>query len=664
MLKKELAIIVIVLFLVISVIPDVIGDTPSFRNTIYVDDDIDDIGWYTSLALDEESFPHISYYDYSNGDLKYAVWTDSSWLIETVDTDENVGRYTSIALDMDNNPHISYYDFTNENLKYAKKTDGAWYIEPVDTRGKVGLYTSITLDNNSYPHISYCDYSKKTLKYAHWTGGSWSKEVVDNSGDMCMYEYFGDYTSIALDSQGTPHISYCDFGNYDLKYAYLTNSGWVTEVVDEDGDVGAYSSLALDEDDNPHISYGFWMKGADLFNLKYAYKTDGVWNIQTVDKDGDVRKWTSLKLDSDEYPHISYHDYTEDALKYTFYDGEKWIKDTVESEGSTGCFSSLCLDSDNLPYISYYDWGNKALKYAYVVDDTWNVKIIEIDTNTDFLDQEQNYCCGYAYGVFEDEPVAQSFIPSYSVLTRVELMIVKRYDPNGFTVSIRDDLEGEDLTSVYLTADEIAEDMSWKNFDFSDIEVTPGQTYYIVCTSEGTEEYNMFWWYYGIYDSYPQGCGWIQTSGWKVLTASGFPDMDLGFKTFGLDTGIPSVPTIDGPTSGEIDVEYEYNFQAVDPSDEDIWYVIEWDETNSGIVGPCSSGETIQVSHKWTKKGNYVIRAKAMDIHGAESDWATLEVSMPKNKVINTHPLILQFFENHPRLSSLLKNLFELGLEG
>ena len=613
----------------------VIKNFPSSSCDSFPEDVIDDVGWYTSLVLDKNNFPHISYYDYTNGDLKYAYWTGSSWNIQSVDIWGNVGRYSSITLNKEGHPHISYYDYTNKDLKYAYWTGSYWSIKKVDGDGKVGLYTSIVLDSLGLPHISYCDYTKRALKYAYWDGSSWDKKTIDNSGTICMSEYFGDYTSIAIDSEDHVHISYCDNGNFDLKYAYQYDSTWRIEVVDSYGNVGQYSSIVLDDNDNPHIGFGYFSLNNSLkFDLKYAVKTNDNWNVEIIDSEGDIRKWISIKLDTENLPHISYYDYYEGSLKYTYNSGSDWVFDTVETEGSTGCFNSLCLDSSNNPSISYYDWGSKALKFALLQQNDWDIQIVEIDDNTDFLDQEQSYCCGWSDEIAEGRPIAQSFIPTYSVLTRAELIIVRRLKPGGITISIRENLDGGNLISTYFSSSEIAEDMSWKKIDFQDIKVNPNQTYYIVCESEDTEiQEDTYWWYFGINDPYPDGKAWIKDGKWKVLSISGFPNQDIGFKTFGLNTDIPSNPTIEGPSRGNVREEITYKFQSTDPDGDDISYCIDWGEGDLEYTNFYPSGNKISVNHTWNKISSYLIQVKAIDINGAESGWTTFEVSIPRYNI-------------------------------
>jgi outer membrane protein assembly factor BamB len=123
----------------------------------------------------------------------------------------------------------------------------------------------------------------------------------------------------------------------------------------------------------------------------------------------------------------------------------------------------------------------------------------------------------------------------------------------------------------------------------------------------------------------------------------------------------PNTPTIDGPTSGKVDTSCEYTFSAIDPDGNVVYFYIEWgDGTDSGWIGPYNSGEEITKSHKWSEQGNYTIKAKAKDVFDEESDWTTLEVSMPKNKgkiITIIQEIINWLLEKFPVLENII-NMF------
>ncbi|UCG69604.1 MAG: fibronectin type III domain-containing protein, partial [Thermoplasmata archaeon] len=317
------------------------------------------VGDFSSLAIDSNNNSHISYYDNSNGDLKYAKWAGNSWSTETVDSTNDVGKFTSIALDSNNHPHISYFNATSEDLKYAYWTGSVWNIQTVDDDGSVGGYTSIAVDINDHPHISYYEYSGTALKYAHWNGTSWNIETVDRPDRV------GEYSSIALDSNDYPHIGYYDLDNRKVKYAFWNGSSWKIQVVDNAP--GGHTSLALDSNDYPHICYlriqDLWLSVNSW--LKYASWNGTSWNIREVDSGNmdypfkdKVGMYSSIVIDANDDSHISYIDEVNNQLKYAKRNGSSWSKQVV---GGGGSWTSIALNSENYVRISYSYSG---LRYA------------------------------------------------------------------------------------------------------------------------------------------------------------------------------------------------------------------------------------------------------------------------------------------------------------
>ena len=73
---------------------------------------------YASLALDGSGRARIASYDATGGNLTYAGWSGSLWLIGTVDTGgtNDVGKYASLAVNSAGLMRIAYQDDTADDL--------------------------------------------------------------------------------------------------------------------------------------------------------------------------------------------------------------------------------------------------------------------------------------------------------------------------------------------------------------------------------------------------------------------------------------------------------------------------------------------------------------------------------------------------------------------
>jgi hypothetical protein len=324
--------------------------------TTYAIDRGNNVGLYPSMQIQTDSESdaitiHVTYYDAESTHLKYAkVKRGQVTAMWEMDYADNVGKYNALELNSKGQVHVSYYDKGNGDLKYIFY-DGVFLFKKnsIDSEGDVGLFTSIAVDESDKPHISYYDKTNGDLKYAVNNGTGWEVSVVDEGGDV------GKYSSMALDSTGTPHIAYYDETNGALKYASFDGSEWKIETVDSVRDVGRYCSLAIDTMDLPHIAY----YDDNFKKLKYAFLNGSRWNIKFVisklaDFFIDYGSYCSLKVDSQNNPHISYYNETFNQIEYTTLNGFFWEKEIPYTASFSGPYNCLVLDSLDNPYIAVF----------------------------------------------------------------------------------------------------------------------------------------------------------------------------------------------------------------------------------------------------------------------------------------------------------------------
>ena len=340
------------------------------------------VGLLSSLAQDAGGRLHMSY-AYSDGtdsNLKYATCaaqcsTAASWQTVIVQSSNQVGEFSSLAVDGTGRIHVAYADFTSGDTRYATcaancSTAASWQLASIDAV-RDGAYASLTVDGSSRVHVSYFDFTNGDLRYATCAtscanAASWQSATVDAPGTV------GRWTSLAVQS-GRIHISYYDQSSADLKYATcavdcLVTASWQRVTVDATGTVGEQNSLEVDASGTIHVSY--W--DASNRDLEYATCSSNCssaasWQRATVDDGVFTGETSALLLDGSGRLHISYFDRGAGSLRYATcavncVTPANWAFGTLDT-GFVGETSSLLLDASGRLRVSYWDNGNNRLKY-------------------------------------------------------------------------------------------------------------------------------------------------------------------------------------------------------------------------------------------------------------------------------------------------------------
>ena len=257
-------------------------------------DNTGDVGKFTTIAHDSQGYPHVTYYDETNDRYMIASYVgENGWQLESVsdlDCDSSNGilcswKHCAIAI-VDDIVHVVYtcrsvYDNTSSTcyddttdynelrdaylLYKTKPVGGEWAFPQVVRKGE-GTYSGSEYNGSweafGYPSILVSESridvvyfdgenNRESLWHAYKIGGgTWENQEIDPSHDV------GKYNSIASDTNGNIFVSYYVESDSDVKLALYNGSNWSSFFVDGDGsDVGPWTSVAVDLDGVPHITY-------------------------------------------------------------------------------------------------------------------------------------------------------------------------------------------------------------------------------------------------------------------------------------------------------------------------------------------------------------------------------------------------------------------------
>jgi Bacterial Ig-like domain len=345
-----------------------------------------DVGEFSSVATDADLRVHVSYFDYSSADLKYATCGGAcaeppSWDTVTVDATGNVGHNTSLAVDGSGRVHVTYQDGTHAALKYATcaaacATAANWDTVTVDAAGNAG-YTAVAVDGVGRVHVAYQAYDLasgfNTLKYATCasactTAANWDTVTVDATNDV------GYYTSLAVDGSGRVHVGHRDLNNAALRYATCaaacsTAANWVTGFVSALGTIGTGPSLTVGSGGEVHVAFYAFVGGALRYGIcATACSTTANWDTVTVDTPGTINANAPVVVNETGRVHVFYYDARISDFAYATCAGTcttaaNWRTLPVVAGATIRVNSSLAVDRRGRVHVTFYDRSNLDLKY-------------------------------------------------------------------------------------------------------------------------------------------------------------------------------------------------------------------------------------------------------------------------------------------------------------
>lgn len=302
------------------------------------------------------------------------------------------------------------------------------------------------------------------------------------------------------------------------------------------------------------------------------------------------------------------------------------------------------------------------------------------ETFDDTQDQVQLLTDNYGYPLCYNWTWAQSFIPQLNILTRVKLKLFTNEAYDTLKVSIRKSLDNKDLTNVTKML-KYTTDEGWIEFDFKEIAVTVGDTYYIVCMSlNNTILPNCYYWNFAWGDGvipgpYQYGCSYYTNDRYTWSNISSYDD-DFCFITYGYNN--PNAKS-DLECTGRLNwnfigagetVEGNFSIENIGFSGSLLdWYISEYPDWGNWTIYPYVGNDLTPAEGTQKIHIKVIAPEKQHDYFSGEikivnkedpGDYETIVVTLLTSKTKPIKTPFQDFLENHPRMFILIRKIMGL----
>ncbi|MCW3120528.1 MAG: ancA 3 [Flavipsychrobacter sp.] len=217
------------------------------------------VALFTSIAIDKSGSPYVVYADY-NDKAKATVmkYNGSSWVpVGSTGFSAGGANRASITMNSVDTPYVIYSDTALNGRIVVMEFDGTSWGQVDTIHGTAFMdFPSIVIAPGDVPYISFTDYNiaahATVMKY---DGTDW---VVVGSPGFSFGTAF--YTSLAMDTSGATPVPYVAYQDYDdngkATVRKYDGTNWVTvgNVYASDS-FAYYTSIAIDTSGTPYVAF-------------------------------------------------------------------------------------------------------------------------------------------------------------------------------------------------------------------------------------------------------------------------------------------------------------------------------------------------------------------------------------------------------------------------